>query len=221
MVKEHDVIALSEVLPEAAPVYRDALDGKYTSVVSRSGFNDRLQILFNKQRFEFVRKMELREINPGNYRSPLVVHLRDKSTEQEFLVMNNHLARGKAEIRQDQANKLVEWAREEAVDLPIIALGDYNFDFVFETERGNKGFDNMLRDNIWFWVKPEPYVDTNWYDPEPDGVDNYPGSMLDFGFVAGAAKDWKPTCKVIVREGDFPDDETTSDHRPFEMMIGY
>ena len=62
-------------------------------------------------------------------------------------------------------------------------------------------------------------ADTNWSDPDDDGKDNYPDSMLDFAFVAGPAKDWNPVCRAIVRDGDFPDDDTTSDHRPIELRL--
>ena len=43
--------------------------------------------------------------------------------------------------------------------------------------------------------------------------------MLDYAFVAQGAKDWEANCKVIGRDGDFPDDETTSDHRPIELLL--
>ena len=43
--------------------------------------------------------------------------------------------------------------------------------------------------------------------------------MLDFVFMAGAARDWDATCSVVVRPGDFPDDQTTSDHRPVSCVI--
>ena len=68
-------------------------------------------------------------------------------------------------------------------------------------------------------LKPVELLDTNWSDPDGDGNDNYPDSMLDFAFVAGPAKDWNPICHVIVRDGDFPDDKTTSDHRPIELRV--
>jgi len=167
-----------------------------------------------------VRHFEIKEINILNrYRAPLVAHLKDRANGTEFLVMVNHLARGKAEIRQKQATMLVDWARDQT--LPVFALGDYNFDFVFKTRKGNPAFSNMLKDNIWRWVEPVELIDTNWYDNprNPDGIDDYPGSILDFAFVAASAKNWKSTCRVLVREGDFPDDKTTSDHRPFEMTI--
>ncbi len=51
-------------------------------------------------------------------------------------------------------------------------------------------------------LKPAELVDTNWADLDGDGKDNYPDSMLDFAFVAGPAKNWKPLCQVIVRDGD-------------------
>lgn len=216
----YDIFTLSEVLPADLKKFRYALGKHYKYVYSKSGFSDRLEILYNENKFELVRHFEIKEINILNrYRAPLVAHLKDRANGTEFLVMVNHLARGKAEIRQKQATMLVEWARDQT--LPVFALGDYNFDFVFKTRKGNPAFSNMLKDNIWRWVEPVELIDTNWYDNprNPDGIDDYPGSILDFAFVAGSAKNWKSTCRVLVREGDFPDDETTSDHRPFEMVI--
>lgn len=102
--------------------------------------------------------------------------------------------------------------------MPIIAIGDYNFDYDFNTQKGNSGFDAFLKDGVWKWIQPEEMIDTNWSD-DGKGNDRYPDSLLDFNFVAGAAKDWKAECRVIVREGDFPDDHKTSDHRPVELIL--
>jgi len=74
-----------------------------------------------------------------------------------------------------------------------------------------------MRDNVWKWVAPDPLIDTQWSDD--DGKDRYPDSMLDFAFVANEAKEMKPQCSVIVTEGDFPDDEQTSDHRPVKLVV--
>ena len=216
----YDVFALSEVLPADLGKFRNALGKHYKYAYSKSGNNDRLEILYNENRFELVRHFEIQEINIlKRYRAPLVVHLRERTNGDEFLVMVNHLARGKAEMRQKQATMLVEWARDQT--MPVFALGDYNFDYVFATKKGNPAFTNMMRDNIWKWIEPTELIDTNWYDDyrNPDGKDDYPGSMLDFAFVAGPAKEWNSTVNVIVRDGDFPDDKTTSDHRPFELLI--
>jgi len=96
----------------------------------------------------------------------------------------------------------------------VINIGDFNMDYVFTTGKGNDGLDEILRDNVWKWVEPKSWIDSNWWDPEADGVDNYEGSLLDFAFVSGPAKTWPPTCEVIVESGDFPDNKATSDHRP-------
>ena len=219
-MKRYDVYAFSEVLPEASKILEASLGTNYISVISDSGYSDRLAILYDQTKFEEIKHFEIQEINfQRRYRAPLVVHLKHKVAGVEFLVMNNHLARGKATVRQEQATQLVQWARTQL--MPVVALGDYNFDYVFETKKGNPAFSNMLKDNVWQWVKPEQWIDTNWYDnpKDPDGKDDYPGSMLDFAFASGPAKAWEKRCRVIVRDGDFPDDERTSDHRPFELII--
>ena len=212
----YDVVGLTEVKPPDWKKFRTALGEHYRYEFSRSGRSDRLQILFNTNVFEEVRHFDLKEVNLFNrYRAPLVVQLKHLKSGQELLVMINHLARGKSEIRQQQAELLVEWARDQT--LPVVAIGDYNLDYVFETKKGNPAFKKMLLDNVWEWVQPEEMIDSNWYDELGDGEDDYPGSLLDFAFVANAAKNWKKTCRVIVRDGDFPDDKSTSDHRPFEL----
>jgi len=212
----YDVIALQEVEPSDFDLFQSSFGSSFDSIRSRTGYKDRLQIIFNSDRFELVRRLELDEVNFKNrYRSPLVAHLKDKESSLEFLVMTNHLARGKEEIRQDQAGKLVEWARDQ--NLPVVSIGDFNFDYVFATASGNKAFNIFLRDEVWKWVKPNEMIDSNWFDPEEDGIDNYEGSLLDFAFVAGPAMKWDLECEIIVRDGDFPDNEKTSDHRPFRL----
>jgi len=219
-IGKYDVIALTEVLPQASGDFCEAFGDDYNYIMSETGRSDRMMLIYNKHALKFIRKFELDEINyKWKYRSPLVAHFQDELSGKELLVMVNHLARGSEKTRQIQAEKLVKWGREAT--LPVVALGDYNFDYVFKTRKGNEAFRLFMKDNVWEWVEPIEMVDTNWYDnpKEPDGEDDYPGSMLDFGFVAGPAKDWTKSCKIIVRDGDFPDDEKTSDHRPFEMIV--
>jgi endonuclease/exonuclease/phosphatase family metal-dependent hydrolase len=216
----YDLIALTEVLPSAATDFCSAFGDDYLFVLSETGRTDSMMLIYNKNTLDFVRKFELHDINFKNrYRSPLVGHFRDALTGKELLVMVNHLARGSEKTRQIQAEKLVEWARDQT--MPIVALGDYNFDYEFDTRQGNEAFRLFMKDNVWKWIEPYELIDTNWYDnpQQPDGKDDYPGSMLDFAFVAGSAKEWTTSCKVIVRDGDFPDDAKTSDHRPFELIV--
>ncbi|QDV69020.1 Endonuclease/Exonuclease/phosphatase family protein [Rosistilla carotiformis] len=218
----YDVYCLSEVADENFDRYTAALGPKFQSVNGRTGRNDRLQISFDSDRFELLETKELMEhrdftLNNGTHRSPLYVRLEDKVIGIQFIVMTNHLARGNAELRKQQAIGLREWARDQNVG--VINIGDFNMDYDFHTERGNDAFPEILRDNIFSWVKPVDLIDTNWSDNDGDGNDNYPESMLDFALVAGPAKDWNPVCRVIVRENDFPDDKTTSDHRPIELRL--
>lgn len=131
--------------------------------------------------------------------------------------MNNHLTRGKEENRNLQAELLSAWAGQSI--LPIIAVGDYNMDYDFRTRKGNAAFDIMQKDGRWKWIEPKELIDSNWADSKRDGKDDYPESLLDFVFVNQAAQKLQISCEVIVRPGDFPDDEKTSDHRPVLTLI--
>ena len=96
--------------------------------------------------------------------------------------MTNHLARGNADLRTQQAIGMREWARDQSV--AVVNIGDFNMDFDFRSQKGNDAFVELLRDNVWQWVRPVELIDTNWSDPDGDGNDNYPDSMLDFAFAA-------------------------------------
>lgn len=219
---KYDIYGFSEVRPSGFPAIKRALGDGYQYMYTMSGNDDRLAYAIARDRFEVLDHYEFtafREqvINPGNYRSPFVFELRDKVTERQFLIVINHLARGKAEVRQQQALGIRNWAA--AQNKPILAIGDYNFDYVFATDKGNPAMDVFLDEDIFHWVRPDPMVDSNYYDEDQDGVDDYPGSLLDFVFVAGDARQWDCVCHVIVRDDDFPDDLQTSDHRPVELLV--
>lgn len=49
----------------------------------------------------------------------------------------NHLARGKPDVRETQADGLREWALVQS--LPTIAVGDFRFDFSFVSESRDLG----------------------------------------------------------------------------------
>ncbi|MDB4766545.1 endonuclease/exonuclease/phosphatase family protein [bacterium] len=221
-----DVLALNEVSEKNVEAYGRAFEkgsdclGRSTSVHTGSGRGDKLAIYFDNVRFQLTSSEEMFSyrqyvLNDGNHRSPLDVVLRDRQTGYEFIVMTNHLARANKRLRQEQAAGLREWARDSS--MPIIAIGDFNFDYSFKTQQGNESFVEFMRDGVWEWVTPEPLIDTQWSDDK--GKDRYPDSMLDFAFVANGAKQLNPKCSVIVTEGDFPDNKQTSDHRPVRLAI--
>lgn len=216
---EFQIIALTEVHPRDFRTYSQALGRRYRYVATVTGGDDRMMILFDNSRLAlnsyselFNQRADRLNDNKWHHRSPLVARLYDRKTRTEFLFVLNHLARGDERLRQSQARGLRHWAQEQS--LPMIAVGDYNFDYDIPAERGNRAFSLFREGQVWRWVEPAEKVDTNWADEDGDGRDNYPNSILDFVFVAGKAGTWPAASKILVREGDFPDDNDTSDHRP-------
>ena len=226
--RDYDILGLTEV-------ERDNFD-RYTRAVTAeggprrryigglTGRNARLLIIYDSERLTLRSYSEL--FSHGDFRftddgwqnrAPLVCHFLDTATKTEFLFVVNHFARGAVAMRRSQAEGLREWARTQT--LPIIAVGDYNFDFDFRTGTGNEAFSAFLQGGVWKWVRPQQLIDTNWADRDGDGRDDFPDSMLDFVFVANGARQWKADVRAVVRDGDFPDDQTTSDHRPVEAVL--
>ena len=99
--------------------------------------------------------------------------MKGKVDGKVFLLVTNHLARGNAEIRQAQAVGLREWARDQT--LPVICVGNFNFDYNFADENGNEAFREFMRDGVWKWVKSAEWIDTNWADRNDDDIDDNPG----------------------------------------------
>jgi hypothetical protein len=161
----YDIYCLSEVADKNFVRYLSAVGSGFTSFNGNTGRNDRLQISFDTERFELLESKELMKhrdfvLNNGTHRSPLYVRLQDRNTGIQFIVMTNHLARGNADLRKQQAIGLREWARDQNVG--VINIGDFNMDYDFRTERGNDAFPEIIRDNIFSWVKPVELIDTNW-----------------------------------------------------------
>ena len=213
-----DIWGLCEVPDaEAVELYEEAAEegeeADFDTVFGTTGRGDRLAIIYNKSRLRKVNNYELHSINPGGrVRSPLVTHFKGKTTGQEFLFMVNHLYRGSAEGRHSQAKKLNEWARRQ--ELPVIAVGDWNFDWDAKTgdnpAHRDKGYDYLTKDQVFAWLRPKALIKTQ---------DSRYNSVLDFVFVAGSAYGWTAKSKIIVTPGDFPDDEDKSDHRPVEAIF--
>ena len=232
------ILVLSEVEPSTFDAFKSAAaDGLgrtvdfVTSASGGFGDADSLMVAVDTTRFEIRDSIELHRYAGiiGNFnndtaasepgalraRSPLAVKLADKATSSSFWLIANHLARGEADLRTEQAKMLRKWAEDSKE--PVIAAGDFNFDFDFATQKGNAAYDAMIDGNVWTWLKPDPLIDSNWSDDRritDRRVDRYPDSILDFVFVANGAKGWHGKSSVVVRPGDFPDSDKTSDHRP-------
>ena len=158
--------------------------GDFGAVLGPSGGGMRLVALYDDTRFDLLEWFELTDINTtGNARAPLVLHLRDTVSGAQFLFMVNHLYRSRDDERHTQAQMLREWA--EGKTLPVIAVGDYNFDW--EAEGGERahdaGYDLTTEGGAWQWVRPASLV-TSQCSGWPCRYD----SVLDFVFTAGPAR---------------------------------
>jgi len=216
-----DILALSEVPKKSASEFSNRWS-KDSFIVGEKGGEACLLLVWDATKFDKIKveeltKFEEQEFAPGIQSAPLIAQLRHKQSKTEFIVTMNHLARGSAELRKRQALILVEWAKKQS--LPIIAVGGYNFDYDIPTKKGNEAFDAFISDGTWKWIEPKQLIDTNWADRNRDGKDDYPDSMLDFSFAAGLAKQWGLQSEIIVRDGDFPDTEKTSDQRPIRTTV--
>ena len=123
--------------------------------------------------------------------------------------MVNHLYRSRDAERYKQAQMLNDWAEQQT--LPVIAVGDYNFDWEVKggEARHDQGYDLMTADGAWKWVQPARLVTT-----QCSGWPCRYNSVLDFVFAAGPAQKWQAESQIVVVPGDFPDDTAKSDHRP-------
>lgn len=182
----------------------------FRHVLGTTGGRDRLLIIYNANRFTLLSQQELHEINIENrVRSPLVARLRDTRSNAEFFFMVNHLYRGDEHGRHQQAQLLNDWVRAQT--LPVIAVGDYNFDWDVETgdTRHDAGYDLMTREGRFVWLRPATLVRSQCsFD-----------SVLDFVFKGGGAAGWQGTSEIIAQPSDCPDNAQTSDHRPVLATI--
>jgi hypothetical protein len=107
-----DIWGLSEVQDEIwATLFEQAAEdgelGDFRHILGTTGGGDRLLIVYNSDRFEVIRQFERTDINiEGRVRAPLVAHFRLKPAGPEWLFMVNHLYRGNAAGRHEQARLL-------------------------------------------------------------------------------------------------------------------
>jgi len=149
-------------------------------------------------------------------RAPLVALFQDIETGQEFFFMVNHLYRTRRDRRHQQSRLLNEWAGEQ--ELPVIATGDYNYDW--EVEGGDDdhddGFDLLTAADIFTWVRPAVLRRTQCSATQNGCRFN---SVLDFVFVANQPDSWQSSSEIITAPGDFPDNSSTPDHRPVQAIF--
>lgn len=206
---------LSEVVnEEAAQVFTAAVatpGSDFDYILGTTGGPDKLLIIYDKNRLEKLDSKELEGI--GGSRKPLVAEFELLSSGERFWLAVNHFNRGSEQKRQTQAVKFPEWAEQQS--LPVVAVGDYNFDYDLSKQKGNRAFDLLRETNVFEWIKPDCLA-TNSCPGTGTGCNRRYDSILDFTFVSGAAKGWQASSQILFPEAEYCSKESSgyADHRP-------
>lgn len=187
----------------------------YASILGTTGGADRLQIIYNSDRYDLVSSDELNDINiNGRVRAPLIGTFKDKETNVEFIVMVNHLYRSNEGARHQQATLINQWATSQPI--PVIALGDFNFDWDVENGENDHddGYDNMTANDVFKWVQPPTLMKTQC-SPRYN-------SVLDFVFVSHSFRTTTNSSEILLTDNDYctTNTDNESDHRPIYASIG-
>ena len=212
-----DIWAFSEVSKNDKDTLVPALGANFGAIQGTVG-SDYLLLAYNKEKLEPVGQgeIELAGSTPGQ-RKPLWARLKVKTNGTEFSVVVNHFIRGKGDDqrRLGEAKDLHAWAQKNS---PAIALGDFNLDFDvnytrIDREKGRKqrsrAMAALIKDDVWAWVRPDRLMPTQC-NPKYD-------SVLDFAFVAGAAKNWQRESRIV--DIGCNDNASRPDHLPVELVI--
>ncbi|MGR5287067.1 hypothetical protein ACP3V5_17255 [Vibrio maritimus] len=199
-----DIYGFSELTQSWSPQLKSQMGEQYRYLISdqANDTTDALALFFDSSKFKAVETGELVFNEHKHERPALYARLKDKRDNSEFIVMVNHLMRGDASIRQRQSKKLQAWVSGQT--LPVVALGDYNFDYDVPTGKTNQAYREFVAGGYWQWVKPTTLIKT--------GCHKDYNSILDFVFVANGAKG---TSEILFAEPEYcNDDEKRPDHRP-------
>ncbi|WP_413168204.1 endonuclease/exonuclease/phosphatase family protein [Capilliphycus salinus ALCB114379] len=185
----------------------------FKSLLGTTGNADKLAIVYNSNQLNLIKKEELNQINiGGSVRAALVGHFQVKSTGQEFLFMVNHLYRTNDRSRHEQARLLNRWAQKQT--LPIIAVGDYNFDWDVKNgdSKRDPGYDLLTENDVFTWVRPQEIIATH--------CSTRYNTVLDFVFISSRPKPISASSKILYPEADYcPDTPQKSDHRPVQATF--
>ncbi len=167
----------------------------YKYAIGSTGGAERLAVIYDSDRLAAKDIDEIFGLNiGGNVRAPLVVTFRDHQTDQKFKFMVNHLYRTDAQRRLAQAIGLTQWIKE--IKYPVIAVGNYNFDWVVSDgqDQVGAGFKALTAANAFTWVKPKVL--------QPTICDNKSPTIQDFIFAANSGTILKSDRSEILNKDD-------------------
>ncbi len=151
---DYDIYCLSEVDPKTFDQNVTAIGSKFTTINGNTGRDDRLQIIFNKERFELLEQKELMEyrefiLNNGTHRSPLYARLKERTTGLQFIVMTNHLLVKRRNYETKQAIGLREWLEIKAMRSSTSVISTWTLTFALNV--ATRLFQRSSGDNIFTW----------------------------------------------------------------------
>jgi endonuclease/exonuclease/phosphatase family metal-dependent hydrolase len=214
-----DLWGLSEVQRKAEKDYINAAgigeNSKFKGFMSKKGGSDRLMIIYDSNRLELLKKIELKELTLGRkgVRPALGGLFREKESGKSFYFMVNHLYQSNKKKRHTQSRMLKKWALKNK-ETPIIMVGDYNYNWDIKSngKYHDRGFDILT--GVLKWIEPEKKMLTQCSAKKPSQKCGY-NSILDFIFVNSEASKWKNWKSEIVKlKGEFFPAKKKSDHRP-------
>lgn len=200
---------LEEVLnQEELEDFTLAMGINFVSRLGTTGGQDRLAIAYDQSQLDLLGEFQNLS-NSGGSRSPLVGQFKILSDGTEFLFMVNHFNRRDENKRNQQADFVRNWAKMQT--LPTIIVGDFNFDYDIDEDKGNTAFDKLNQDQVLTWIKPNCLASKTC---PPRGTQCNPrfNSILDAVLVSGTAKSW-PAISSIIPFDCAKDAEGFPDHR--------
>ena len=208
-IPESHLWGLSEVDASDFDSYRKAIGDRYQIIEGTTGhggkerYDDHLAIVYDPEVLAVVGEaVELSDA--GGTRHPLMARFEINGTAHEIIVVLNHLQRGKPgenRTRQRQARWLKDWAASAGDgESPhgIVLLGDYNFDVNILTECGNRAYRQFMEGDVFRWIEPACLAQGTC-PPTGTGCHCLYSSILDFVFLAGAAKTWTATSEILFK----------------------
>lgn len=184
----------------------------YKYEMGTTGGGDKLVIAWDPDRLDLQGFEELKEMNVGGtVRATLVGTFVDSETDVELKFAVNHLWRSDNDKRHEQAEIFREWGAQQ--DVPVIAMGDYNFDWQVDGGGHDEGYDIMTDDDVWVWIRPDEIIRTQCNEAYD--------SVLDFAFASELAQDWESTSVILFPELTYCDSGSAkrSDHRPIQATF--
>ncbi|MGB5623738.1 MAG: endonuclease/exonuclease/phosphatase family protein, partial [Gammaproteobacteria bacterium] len=176
-------------------------DTAYGSLLGSTGANDRMLILYRRDRLELLASEEILEARATErHAAPLAAHFRPGEGPDFMIVVVNFS--DQASRRAQQSAGLAAWA--QAQTLPVVAVGSFNFDL--REDESDTEFDRFLASAGWSWLRPEPNIGT-WCGRR--------GRIADNVLLGGEARSWRSDASVMYPQNNYcPDDVRSSDHRP-------